>query len=271
MKEIAGVILDWAGTAVDFGCFAPVHVFCKVFRDAGIEVTDSEARAPMGLLKRDHIKAMLNMPRITALWKEKHGRMSTEEDVDALYAAFEPALLSSLHEYTEPLPEVLTAVAELRRRGLKIGSTTGYTDAMMRIVADGAKAKGYAPDFWITPDSTGSYGRPYPYMIFRNMEKLRLPAPWTAVKVGDTEADIREAVRAGVWAVGVAVGSSQMGLSQQEFISLPEEEKRRVIMDTDQAFYSYGADFTITSMAELPALIEHIDILLKQDIRPNGK
>ena len=29
MKKIEGVIFDWAGTTVDFGCFAPVNAFVK--------------------------------------------------------------------------------------------------------------------------------------------------------------------------------------------------------------------------------------------------
>ena len=29
MKKISCVIMDWAGTAVDFGCFAPLNAFLK--------------------------------------------------------------------------------------------------------------------------------------------------------------------------------------------------------------------------------------------------
>ena len=52
MKQtIQGVIFDWAGTTVDFGCFAPVSAFVEAFRKAGIDVTLEETRAPMGKLK----------------------------------------------------------------------------------------------------------------------------------------------------------------------------------------------------------------------------
>ncbi|HWR05391.1 phosphonoacetaldehyde hydrolase [Sporomusa sp.] len=270
MKQVDGVILDWAGTAVDFGCFAPVQVFLQIFKTAGIDVTMAEARAPMGMLKRDHIKTMLQMPRIEKKWQEKKGRCFCEQDIDELYASFEPALLASLTEYTQPLPEVVTTMKILRGRGLKIGSTTGYTDVMMRIVAAGAKDKGYEPDFWITPDSTQCYGRPYPYMIFRNIEVLRLSSPWTVVKVGDTAADIKEGIQAGVWSVGVAVGSSQMGLNQSEFEGLSAADKTQAIVNTEQAFLDYGADFTIRTMQELPALIDRINTLIRQGKRPNA-
>ena len=90
------VIFDWAGTTVDYGCFAPVQAFAEVFRHYGIEPTMDEVREPMGMLKRDHIKTMLSMPRIQQLWVEKYGRPSSEEDVDALYELFESKLMSIL-------------------------------------------------------------------------------------------------------------------------------------------------------------------------------
>lgn len=267
-QQITGVILDWAGTTVDFGCFAPVQVFLRIFEESGIAVTLEEARAPMGMLKRDHIRVMLEMPRINELWREKIGRCANEQDIDVLYARFEAALFATLAEYTKPLPGVVETIRLLRERNLKIGSTTGYTAEMMKIVTAGAAEKGYIPDYWVTPEATGWSGRPYPYMIFRNMEALRLPAPWMVVKVGDTAADIEEGVRAGVWSVGVAIGSSQMGLSEQDYAILTEKEKNKRILIAEQAFYGYGAHFVLRSLRELPALVERINRLLEQGIRP---
>lgn len=37
MKKIECIIMDWAGTAVDYGCFAPVAAFIKAFADARTE------------------------------------------------------------------------------------------------------------------------------------------------------------------------------------------------------------------------------------------
>jgi len=138
MNKVEGVIFDWAGTTVDFGCFAPVNVFIDIFKNAGIDVTMEEARAPMGMLKIDHIRAMLSMPRILTLWEEKYKKSFNEQDVENLYAEFEPALMASLSEYTDPIPTVIEAVETLRNQGLKIGSTTGYTNTMMDIVVPNA-------------------------------------------------------------------------------------------------------------------------------------
>ena len=36
MKRIECIIMDWAGSAVDYGCFAPVAAFLKAFNEIGI-------------------------------------------------------------------------------------------------------------------------------------------------------------------------------------------------------------------------------------------
>lgn len=86
---IEAVIFDWAGTTVDYGCFAPVQAFMEAFGHFGIEVTMEETRRPMGMLKIDHIRAMLKMDRIAKLWEETHRRAWTDEDVHAIYEQFE--------------------------------------------------------------------------------------------------------------------------------------------------------------------------------------
>lgn len=37
--DIKMVVMDWAGTTVDYGCFAPVHAFAKAFEEVGITPT----------------------------------------------------------------------------------------------------------------------------------------------------------------------------------------------------------------------------------------
>ena len=110
-KNIEAVIFDWAGTTVDYGCFAPVKAFAEVFRQAGIEPTMDEVREPMGMLKRDHIKTMLEMPRIRGLWEKKYGKSPSEPDIDQLYASFEDKLLGILDEFADPKPYVLEVTA----------------------------------------------------------------------------------------------------------------------------------------------------------------
>lgn len=256
---IEAVILDWAGTAVDYGCFAPVRAFVEAFAHFGVAVTMEETRAPMGMLKRDHIRAMLGMERIAQAWRTMHGRTATEADVDALYAQFEPKLFDILDGYAAPKPDLLDTVAALREKGLKIGSTTGYTDAMMAVVVPRAAEMGYAPDLWVSPDGVGGKGRPYPYMIFENLKALGVTGVRRAVKVGDTVSDIREGVNAGVWSVGVVEGSSELGLSEAEFAALSVREREIACRRVEDTFRAAGADFVLRDLHLLPALLDTLN------------
>ena len=253
MKKIKAVIFDWAGTTVDYGCMAPVQAFVEVFKQYGIEPTMQEVREPMGMLKIDHNRTMLKMERISGLWKEKYGKEPGEEEAQALYKIFEEKLLSILHFYSDPKPGVVDVVNRLRRNGIKIGSTTGYNDKMMEIVVPAAKEKGYEPDVWFSPDSTGQKGRPYPYMIFRNMEALEIKKVRRVLKVGDTVSDIKEGRNAGVWSAGIVIGSSEMGLTEAEFEALSDEEKERKCREVAGRFLDAGADkvfYTIEDLEE---------------------
>jgi hypothetical protein len=87
MKRINAVILDWAGTTVDFGSFAPTQIFVEAFRRAfDVDVTLAEARVPMGLGKWQHIEALGKLPSVDARWQAKFGRAMTAGDIDKIYA-----------------------------------------------------------------------------------------------------------------------------------------------------------------------------------------
>ena len=96
------VIFDWAGTTVDYGCFAPVQAFMEIFRAYGIEPTMEETRSPMGMLKWDHIKTMLQMERIGKEFRRIHGRDFTDADVDAMHNRFQEMLLGILDRFSDP-------------------------------------------------------------------------------------------------------------------------------------------------------------------------
>jgi phosphonoacetaldehyde hydrolase len=257
-RIITTVVLDWAGTAVDYGCFAPVAAFTAAFEAFGIAPTIEETRAPMGLAKRAHIERMLSGPRLSKLWREKYDRDFTPEDVDAVYAEFEPALFKVLADHADPLPGCLETVAALRDKNIKIGSTTGYTREMMGIVAAEAKKRGYEPDCLVCPDDVDGIGRPAPYMLWRNLEKLRAGSIEEALKVGDTAADMLEARNAGCLAVGVLAGSSMVGLSRYELSAKTCVERDDLFAAARQSYKEAGAHFVIEDITKLPRLLDDI-------------
>lgn len=254
-KKIEAVIFDWAGTTVDYGCFAPVQAFVEVFKEFGVEPTMEEVRKPMGMLKIDHIRTMLQMERIQDLWKKEHGKESSEEDVIKMHDLFESKLMNILDQFTDVKPYVLDTVDQIRKAGIKIGSTTGYTDKMMQVVVKGAKENGYEPDTWFSPDSVGLKGRPYPYMVFKNLEALGVTSVEHAIKVGDTVSDILEGKNAGLTSVGILEGSSEMGLSEAEYAALSEVQKKELEEKVTKTYLDAGADYIIHNLSELPDLV----------------
>ena len=251
MKKIEVVIFDWAGTTIDYGCFAPVQAFIEAFKAYGIEPSMEEVRKPMGMLKIDHIRTMMSMERIGELWRDIHGRDWTEEDVHSIYQIMETKTLEILPHFADVKPHVVHTVKELRERGVKIGSTTGYTDEMMSNVAPVAKQNGYEPDLWVSPNSVGNVGRPYPYMIFKNIEMLGISSVKKVIKVGDTVADIKEGKNAGVISVGVIEGSSVMGLTKEEYDDLTPAEKMTECRRVTEVYKKAGADYVIKDISGL--------------------
>jgi phosphonoacetaldehyde hydrolase len=252
------MIFDWAGTTVDFGSRAPAAAFQNVFARHSVDVTDAEARGPMGLNKREHLMAMLSSPAIAARWDAVHGRAWSEADVDTMYDEFVPLQLEAIEEHAELVPGLLEVVSQLRARDLRIGGTTGYFRAAAQTVAARAAAAGFAPDANVCSDDVPR-GRPAPWMIYRIMERLEIWPPAAVVKVGDTIADIEAGLAAGCWSVGVCDSSSLMGLSEAEYNALSEDERSTRLAQTADLFREAGAHAVLCSLSELPVLIDEIN------------
>src|SRR4051812_41043776 len=143
---LKAILLDWAGTTLDYGCYAPAVVFIEIFKRKGVPISVDEARLPMGAHKKVHIRKISQIGAVRQRWESAHGQPPSEDDVEMLFQDFIPLQLGCLADYAELIPGTIEAVAEFRRRGLKIGSTTGYTTEMMKILLAEAKARGYEPD-----------------------------------------------------------------------------------------------------------------------------
>lgn len=253
-KKIKAVIFDWAGTTIDYGCFAPVKGFIDGFKSLGIDITNEMARKPMGLLKLDHTRA------IAAMLPEP----ISEEEILQAYGVFEETLFANIEQHCDIKDHVIETVAALRERGIKIGSTTGYTSKMMEGILQKVADMGYSPDFWISADLTAK-GRPYPYMIWNNLMEFGISDPREAVKVGDTISDIAEGKNANCWTVGVIMGSSELGLTRDEVSALSEQELNDRKAAVRAAYYKGGADYIINDMDELLDVIDDINRKLDQN------
>jgi phosphonoacetaldehyde hydrolase len=142
MSRIQAVIFDWAGTLVDFGSIAPVAAFAAAFEAARVPVSVGEIRKPMGFGKREHLQRMLNDEAIAARWHQIYGADPEASDVDRLYNAFDQQLLQLLPHYADPIPGALDVLVRLQKRGLKIGSNSGYAKPQMDVVVRAGREHG---------------------------------------------------------------------------------------------------------------------------------
>jgi phosphonoacetaldehyde hydrolase len=264
---VRAVVLDWAGTTQDFGSVAPVAALVETFRRRGVEVSPANARAGMGLHKREHLRQLLFTPDVARDWCEARGRQPDETDVDDLYAAFIPVQADSIRRFGALIPGTIEAVADLRERGLAIGSTTGYPRELLDIAAGVAAGEGYLPDAVVCADEVFA-ARPEPWMLLRVLEELGVYPPAAVVKVGDTPVDVDEGLNAGTWTIGVARTGSLVGRTQAELNALPPDEVEHLVDTARGRLLAQGAHLVIDGIAELPDAVDAIDRQLAAGERP---
>ena len=264
---VKALVLDWAGTAVDYGCIGPVAVFLEVFRRRGVAPTIEEARTPMGLMKKDHIRAMCAMPDLAGRWAAVHGKAPDEADVDAMYLETEPLMVGSIMNHCELIPGLLEAVAAFRDMGLTIGSTTGYTGSMMEALRPEAARQGYRPDAVYCSTDVPA-GRPYPWMCYRNAIDLGVYPMEAMVKVGDTISDVQEGQNAGMWTIALTKSGNELGLPLEAAESLPPAELAARLAAIENRLREAGAHYVAQDISQVPELLTAINERLSQGERP---
>ncbi len=261
------VICDWAGTIMDFGCMAPAMVFRQVFERAGVPISIEEARRPMGTHKKVHIGLICEIPEVRRRWVKAHGAEPCEADVARMFDDFVPLQEACLEEYAQLIPGTREVVAECRRRGYRIGSTTGYLSGMLAIIRAAAEKQNYVPDAIVGADDV-ERGRPSPQMVLRNLLELDISPVQSAVKIDDTPSGIEEGLNAGCWAIGVAASGNEVGMPLAQWSALPEAEKQKHRARVYPAMYQCGAHYVIDSVADLIPCLDDIEARLRRGEKP---
>jgi phosphonoacetaldehyde hydrolase len=264
---LKAVILDWAGTIVDYGSCAPAGVFVEVFARRGVPITMAQARGPMGSEKRAHVAAITAMPEVADAWKRTHGRPCADADIDAMYTDFVPLQIESLPRFADLIPGTFEAVADFRKRGLKIGTNTGYNAEMMRVLAPETARRGFEPDCIVTSDTVPE-GRPAPWMALQAAAELGVYPMSAIVKIGDTIPDIHEGLNAGMWTIAVAATGNELGLSQPEAEALPPDEREARLAGARERLLMAGAHYVVDGIADTPPILDQIENRLADGERP---
>lgn len=253
--RLKAVVLDWAGTIVDFGSRAALAAIQRTFELNGIAVAEREIRQFMGIGKRDHLAAVASLPRIAYAWRLRHG---APPDAGRLYAQFLELQAASAADYSDVLPWVPVTIDALLRRGFRIGATTSYSRGILSQIEERAMAQGCGHTLTVTSDEVPA-GRPAPWMCFRLLQMMDVYPPAACVKVGDTVADIEEGLNAGMWSVGVLTGGNEIGLGADGWASLPEAQRHAARESARATLLGAGAHFVVDTLADLPLTLDLIE------------
>ena len=264
---IRAVIFDWAGTTMDFGCMAPAVVFQKVYDKAGVPISMEEARVPMGAHKKVHIGLIAQIPSVRRRWVDTHSAEPTDKDVDTMFEDFVPMQEACLSDYSTLTPGTLDVVAECRKRGYKIGSTSGYLPGMLAINLADAEKQGYVPDATFGAGDVPR-GRPFGHMVLRNILEMDVSPVQSVVKVDDTLTGIEEGLNAGGWGVGLAISGNEVGVQLDEWNAMPEDVKQAHRDRIYPTMYQRGAHYVIDSIADLVPVLDDIEVRLKRGEKP---
>ncbi|OFI37694.1 HAD family hydrolase [Arthrobacter sp. SW1] len=213
------VACDMAGTTIDE--HGDVYTaLARSVEEAGASTTPEAVQEWMGADKVEAITALIGLG----------GGTASGEVVDAAFIRFKE-ILTELYAANKPvaLDGVEDTLRELRRRGIKVALTTGFShdvaapllEGLGWKVADG-RADGDAAgdavllDAVVCSDEVAA-GRPAPYMIHRAMELTGVLDVREVLAAGDTVNDLQAAINAGVTAVGVLSGK----LGREELAAHP--------------------------------------------------
>jgi phosphonoacetaldehyde hydrolase len=265
---IAAVIFDWAGTTVDFGCLAPTVSIVEAFARRGVVLTPAEARGPMGLEKKEHLRRLLADPSIGVRWREATGAEPSPGDPDSLYEDLEPHLVRAVRRHAALVPGARELTDELRIWGIKIGSTTGYLRPLMDILTSEAARQGFSPDAVVCPSDV-PVGRPFPWMCFLNAMRLNVYPPRRMVKIGDTPMDMQEGSNAGMWTIGVTVSGNEVGRAETELDSLQPQVRNALLQDAERRLRAAGAHYVTESVGTCRAVLARIEERLMRGEHPS--
>jgi phosphonoacetaldehyde hydrolase len=130
-----------------------------------------------------------------------------------------------------------------------------------------AAAQGFVPEVTICAGDLAA-GRPAPLQIWSALAQMGIWPASSVIKLDDTAPGIGEGRAAGCWAVGAALTGNNPGLTAEELMKLPADQRAEFRHSASERLLRAGAHLVIDSIAELPWLVGHIEARLASDERP---
>ncbi|XP_074661078.1 phosphonoacetaldehyde hydrolase-like [Tubulanus polymorphus] len=267
---VKACILDWCGTSANKYSLATTRVFDQFFKKYKVPIGVEHVRKSIGLRMDLQILEILKIPSVSKRWKDLHGQLPNEADVNSMYSDFVPMFMKSLHEYGELIPGTSKAIDSLKTDlNCKIGSTTCLSRSMVDILLNAAVKQGYHPNTTVASDEVNNGIHPKPHMIYKSMGLLDISPIQSVVKVGATSYTIHEALEAGCWAVAVSRYSNYMNINSfEEENEVSEDDMKQRNTVAQEILINSGAHYVIDSIVQLPDIVNEINHRLSKGEKP---
>ena len=204
-------VFDLAGTTVKDNQDVQ-RVLQQTLTKYNIHITLEEGAAVMGIPKPVAIRQLL----------EKHGNGQTpisSDYINEIHAVFVHDMVTFYK--TDPSIEEKEGVSEtfaaLKKSGIKVAVDTGFDRLITDVLLDRLGwLKNNLIDYSVTSDEVPR-GRPFPDLVHKAMEHLRVNDPARVAKIGDTPVDLQEGNAAGCGLViGITTGAFSREMLQTE-------------------------------------------------------
>jgi len=196
------VVFDMAGTTVSDENYVAIS-FQQAMKQHGYTVALEDVNPMMGYEKPLAIKMMLDK-------YETNVKKIDEDIIHKIHTDFVDIMIDFYKHSTaiKPLPNAENTFSQLRSMDIKIGLDTGFSRNIAELIISrlGWEDK---IDIMVASDDVKN-GRPYPDMIDLMKAKLNILPADEVVKIGDTEVDINEGIKAGCkYVIGITTGAFQ--------------------------------------------------------------
>ena len=258
--NIRACIFDLGGTIVDRYSRTPFLSLKNAFQKRNIRIDDRLIFRDMGMHKLNHIQEILKDPYVCIDWMNKYGHIPNNGEEEGIYNDFNEIQILNTTEYMDIIPETKGVFSYLQSKDIKTGVTTGFNKEIMEIIKWKLDDEKIFIDNYVSSTCLNRPSRPHPYMIYENMEKLKIKNPRNVIKIDDTPVGIEEGKNAGCITVGVYKWSTYMKISGvDKDLNLTSDELEYKLNESKNALNAFNPDFLIGSLDELPRIIRFLN------------
>lgn len=203
LPPIKLLVFDMAGTTVNEGGIVYKTLY-NTIKDCDLDIKEDEISNWYGANKYEVLDHFLMKSNIVSSSQNKdkmRSELYNKFDTNLKHNYFSDNKLKLINDEIPPL------FNKIREKDIKIALNTGYNKDIQEAIINKLDMKAFIDDY-ISSEEV-SKGRPYPYMIYKLMERNKINSSSHVVKIGDSVNDILEGKNANCKAtIGVLSGAN---------------------------------------------------------------